>query len=325
MRGVIVGFGSIGKRHAASLQRLDPAIELLVLRRGDAPAEEENAIGAVRIARLQQGIDAKPDFAVIASPPHCHLEALVALLRAGIPCYVEKPVVVRAEEVRALHALLGERDDMPVTLVGCNLRFLPSLHALRAALRAGRIGRPVRASLQVGQWLPDWRPVQDYRAGYGADPAQGGGVIFDLIHELDMARWLFGEFDEVKAIAAKLSTLEIRTEDAACILLRKHGGGPLTAIGLDYVSRQRVRRYEIVGDEGSLQWDLTTRRLELITPGTTEVIDASTSGFDVAGSYVHAMDEFLNALRARRRTENDLADGLRTVALALRARESAGL
>jgi predicted dehydrogenase len=239
------------------------------------------------------------------------MESLLPLLEARIPCYVEKPPVTSAEDVARLRQLKSPS----VTLTGCNLRFLPSLIRLREALRGGSIGTPIRASLQAGQWLPDWRPERDYRTAYSARAQAGGGVIFDLIHEIDAARWLFGEFDQVRGMSAKSSRLEIDVEDSAGILLGRRGG-PLVSIGLDYVARPPVRRYEIFGDESTLTWDLRARRL---TRGE-EVLEVDSQSFDLAASYRAALAEFLSAIKQDRAASPDLADGLKSTDLALQAK-----
>jgi predicted dehydrogenase len=322
---LIIGFGSIGKRHARNLRHLQPDIMLTVLRGSTAADPDETALEVTRVAGFDDALRTKPDFAVIASPSNRHAETLLPLLRSGVPCYIEKPVVANADDIGHLRDLLRSPTRMPVTFAGCNLRFLPSLGRLRTLIVAGKIGRPVRAALQVGQWLPDWRPRQDYRRSYSADPTQGGGVILDLIHEIDVARWLFGEFDQVKAVAGKFSALEISTEDSACIVLAKTEGGPLAAIQLDYVSRRRVRRYEVVGDAGTLTWDLAAQTLELTTADAVQRLATGEADYDVARTYVCAMEEFLQCVREGRPTSQDLAEGVRTTELALRARASAGL
>jgi predicted dehydrogenase len=154
---------------------------------------------------------------------------------------------------------------------------------------------------------------------------QGGGVILDLIHEIDVARWMFGEFDRVAAMAGKLSSLDIRSEDTACLVLGKRNGGPLVSISLDYVSRRRIRRYEIVGEQGTLAWDFTMARLELITRDRTETIGNGDTDFDVNQTYVAAMREFLDAVESGSPTSQDIFEGIRSTDLALRAREAAGL
>jgi predicted dehydrogenase len=304
---LIVGFGSIARRHIESLRAIAEGAQIVVLRPGGKPAGASADISFVET--VGKALAARPSFAVIASPSASHIESLLPLLQAGVPCYVEKPPVTSRGDIEKLRAL----KSLPVTLTGCNLRFLPSLQRLRKELRSGAIGTPVRASLQAGQWLPDWRPGTDYRKSYSASRERGGGVILDLIHEIDAARWLFGEFDEVLAVSAKSSRLEIDSEDSAAIVL---GGRPVVAIGLDYVARPPIRRYEIFGDEGTLTWDLPARKLLR----GAEVLDGDPAHFDVAATYRAAMQEFVSAVYAARPTTQDLLDGLRSNDLALRAK-----
>jgi predicted dehydrogenase len=307
-RALVVGFGSIARRHVESLRAIADGTEIVVLRPGGKPAGADLHF----VTTMDQALQAKPALAVIASPSASHMESLLPLLEAGVPCYVEKPPVTSRADIERLRSL----KSLPVTLTGCNLRFLPSLKRLRDAVRAGRIGTPVRASLQAGQWLPDWRPGTDYRKSYSADARRGGGAILDLIHELDAARWLFGEFDRVHAVAGKLSALEIEAEDSAAIVL---GPRPVVAVGLDFVARPSLRRYEIFGDKGTLTWDLVLHQLRL----GDEILDAEPASFDVAATYRTAMREFVSAVYGGRPTTQDLLDGLKSTELALRAKEAA--
>jgi predicted dehydrogenase len=322
MHALIVGFGSIGERHARNLQDLRPGSRLtLVTRR---PLAGGGATSVRAVSDLGPALAARPDLAVIAGKSHRHLSALEPLLQADIPCYIEKPVVADAAQAEALGRLLERLPSLPPTLVGCNLRFLPSLLRFRDLLRRGVVGKVVRASLEVGQWLPDWRPTQDYRASYSAHAEQGGGVILDLIHELDQARWLFGEPDAVHALAGKFSSLQIHAEDTACVLLG-YRGGPLVTLSLDYVSRHPVRRYQAVGESGTLIWDLGERRLELVRADGSETVDCGPHGFDVPQTYATALAEFLDCVERRRASSQDVADGLRSAQLALRVKQAAGL
>jgi hypothetical protein len=308
VRALVVGYGSIARRHIESLRAVAEGVEIFVYRPSGPPADVRLRF----VESLEQALEAKPAMAVVASPTATHTESLLPLLKAGIPCYVEKPPVASRVELEQLRAL----KSLPITLTGCNLRFLASLKRLREAARSGAIGTPVRATLQAGQWLPDWRPGTDYRTCYSADARRGGGVILDLIHEIDAARWLFGEFDEVHAVSGKLSRLEIQAEDSAVVALGRKQG-PLVAVGLDYVAKPPIRRYEIFGDEGTLTWDLVHGELRK----GAEVLDAEPANFDVRATYRAAMREFVSAVYAGRPTTQDLLDGLRSAELALRAKE----
>ena len=312
---LVVGYGSIARRHVENLQACGVS-ELTILRPSGRSSDAPKSLRFV--SSIEQAIATKPECAVIASPSAAHIKSLLPLLKAGVPCYVEKPVVITASEIRQVK----DHKVSKASMSGCNLRFLPSLQRMQKEIGAGAIGKPVRASLQAGQWLPDWRPARDYRETYSAKAAQGGGVILDLIHEIDAARWLLGDFDQVLAMGGKRSRLEIDAEDVAAILLGRRGAGPVVAIGLDYVARQRVRRYEVIGEEGTLVWDLGATRLSLITTKGERVLAKDAADFDIGATYLRAMREFVNAVKEGKAASPDLADGLAAAELAIRAREA---
>jgi predicted dehydrogenase len=229
-------------------------------------------------------------------------------------------VVTALEQVEALESLLAA-DEGPPTQVGCVLRFLPAVRTLKSWLDGGRAGTVVRAAFECGQYLPDWRPKQDYRESYSADGARGGGVIFDLVHELDLALFLLGDLELLSAAAARRSHLELAAEDAAVILLRSASGIPVS-VSLDYVSRCPVRRIDLVGDHATLRLDFIAKRLELMSAdGMVEEL----AGFDTNEAYRAELAELLAAREQRGATSLPVKEGLRSTRLAIAARAMAGL
>ena len=322
-KALIIGSGSIGRRHAENIHKLYPDIEFLLLRRTASHSSLAKDLDAGVVGSMEVALSWAPDFAIVSSPSSKHFQDLIPLLEKGIPFYVEKPVVTNREELDQLKAI--QVTGCPISMSGCNLRFLPSLRVLRELIQDGVIGNVVRASLQAGQWLPDWRPQQDYRKSYSADPVLGGGVLFDLVHELDIARFLFGEFSRVLAFAGKYSSLDIVTEDTACVILQAEHCNMLVSVNLDYVSRLPRRTYEIVGDKGSLCWDLQANKLELSRPQGCELIACGENAFNVSNTYIAAMKEFLEAVGHGVDTSQNLSEGIRSAELVINAREAAGL
>ncbi|MBI4423588.1 MAG: Gfo/Idh/MocA family oxidoreductase [Elusimicrobia bacterium] len=320
MKVLILGTGSVGQRHMRNLASLAPGIRFVVARETGAPNPVTDAFAAEVFPSIPAALREAPDFSVIATPPACHREALEWLVRSRVPFYVEKPVAASMDGLRPL--LEQARAAGLVTLVGCNLRFLPSLVKLRRLLQDGACGRIVRAHLECGQWLPDWRPAADYRKSYAARRDLGGGVLLDLIHEVDMARWLFGEFERVDAHHGHFSDLEIETDDAACVLLSRRGG-PVVSLALDYVARHPIRQYRVVGALGTLEWDLPGRRLRHFRAGEGwREVPTEAADFDLEGTYLAAMRHFLRCLEDKTPTSQPFAEGLASLSLAL---EAAGL
>lgn len=309
---LIVGTGSIGRRHIASLQNLLVTPSWIFLRRQASPDALSDSLHARIETDITAALAHKPRMAVIASPSSEHAGVLITLLQAGIPVYIEKPVVTRPDECAQLQTLLATIPSL--TQVGCNLRFLPSLQHLKRQITQGLIGRVIRADFQAGQWLPDWRPQQDYRQSYSADPALGGGVLFDLIHEIDAARWLLGDFVQATGFSAHASALEIQSDDVAALVLRQ-STGLLATVGLDYVARRPLRRYTIIGEDGTLVWDLPARRLWHFTADYTHQFPLENQDFDVKATYPAAMQSFISAILTQQPSEQPLAEGIAALQL----------
>lgn len=322
MRALVLGVGSAGRRHIANLATLAPGSSIVVLERSARPDAIPDGVPFATTPDLDAALKHRVDFAIVSSATAEHIEVLPALIRAGIPLFVEKPVVATRRQLDELVAVIDSTGYDRTSMVGCNLRFLPSLAALHDVHAAGRLGKVHRAHFEAGQWLPDWRPKQDYRESYSADPLRGGGVLLDLIHEIDAARWLLGEFETVAAVAGSWSSLDIRSEDVAALLLSRPGG-PVVSIALDYISRVPIRRYVLVGELGTAVWDLAARSVTLSTKGAPPVALANAEDFDVSRTYLAAMQEFVSAVVADGQTSQPLDEGLRSLDLALTAKEAA--
>ncbi len=147
-------------------------------------------------------------------------------------------------------------------------------------------------------------------------------MLLDLIHEIDAARWLLGDLSPVACQIAAIPALEIPTEGVATALLRS-ANGTLVQIGLDYVARRHLRRYQLVGERGTLIWDLADQFLQLQTPERQQMIDCGNSGFDVATTYRTAMQAFLAGLRGEAAPVQPLQDGLASAELAIALKEMA--
>lgn len=318
MRVLMVGTGSIGRRHMASLRCLVPNVQFDVLRE-HGRSRDTSELGNVELVdSLEVGLARQPHLMVIANPSSMHLRPLLAAIEAGIPFYAEKPVVSSLDDLRLLQSRVA-LNVLPPNVVGCNLRFLPSLIVFKTLVNEGRLGNLVRADFEAGQWLPDWRPSQDYRLGYSANRSQGGGVLLDLIHEVDAALWLLDDFEHVTGYATHASALEIDTDDCAGILMAR-AGGPITTVRVDYVSRKPVRRYTLVGDRGTATWDLRASKIILDDEAGSHAIQLPADAFDVSTTYLSAMQELLAAIKANRPSTQPLEEGLRALTTVLRTK-----
>ena len=324
MRALIVGLGSIGRRHLANLRHLVPDAEITVLRHeGSAATPAEWRRLADRIVyRLEDALGARPEFAVIASPAPFHVALATGLARQGIHLFMEKPISDRIEGVQELIDLCRQQDV--VLFVGYVLRFEPSLIAVRDAVHRGNIGRVMSFRAEGGQCLTAWRPQFDYRQTVTARKDLGGGVLLELSHEFDYARWIVGNVVSVMAQTDRVSDLEIDVEDVAELVVR-FAGGAVGGVHLDMVQATATRTCRIIGTEGTIEWDGVSRSARLFAAGVKQWTDlySPPADFDRNTMYLGQMQHFLDCIGGRAMPRVSGEDGLRALEIALAAKESA--
>ncbi len=247
MKILVIGCGSIGRRHAINAAQLcDTAVYDADCDRANSVATE---LGIQLFDTLDAALDWGADGVVVATPHDSHVLLARQALETGAHILVEKPI---SHDLQGVNTLIEEAERRGRKLhVVCNMRFHPGVTALHEHL--DKIGTPLYARAYFGHYLPNMRPNVDYRTLYAANPDQGGGVILDAVHEIDYLSWFFGPVEDVVAEVAKLSTLEIESEDFATLCLT-HASGVRTTLQLDYLQRFKQRGCEIIGSEGTLIW-----------------------------------------------------------------------
>lgn len=265
-RILVIGAGSIGRRHALNLTALGARVTVM-----DVDQARAASIEGVAYAPYDPLAAAAHDAVVIASPSSLHGEHLAMAAPLVGHVLVEKPMVASVDELRLIDGLDGR------VMVGYNLRHHAPIAELHRRYVAGDFGRAISARLWFGSWLPDWRPQVDYRTTYSARRSLGGGVLVDAIHELDLAVWFFGpELAVAGAIVSTRSDLDIDVEDTVLAALATPDGLPI-AVTLDYVSRVYRRGIEIVGDEATARLDWASHTLTVERPTGVEVVDQPAS------------------------------------------------
>ena len=264
MHVVVIGAGSIGKRHLANLDKLevenlsvvDPQFE----RRREAKDAVKRANTTAILAMAIKG--RKADAVIIAVPTHLHVPVAMEAAQLGVPLFIEKPVGHLKDDVLHLETLLRNMNNWAV--VGYSLRFHQALGIIRGMLEQHTIGKILSVRAEVGQYLPDWHPAEDYRKWYMAKEAQGGGAILDLSHEIDYLRWLFGDIASVSGFVGRVSDLDIDTDDLA-ELVCWFKSGVIGSIHMDLIQRAYHRGCRIVGSEGTITWDYNEAAVKCYT------------------------------------------------------------
>lgn len=227
MKSLIVGYGSIGRRHAEVLSALNSEISLVT---------QQVIHACICFTSIEEAFKTHIfDYIIIANATYLHFETLNKLIFLGFRglVLIEKPLFSRLETLNA-HYIRN-------IYIAYNLRFHALFRHLKNLLHRDEL---TCFSVTAGSYLPGWRKNGDYRKCYSAEKEQGGGVLRDLSHELDYVLWLCGQCLEVTAIGGHFSTLEINSDDIQVILMRCEKC-PVVNIQLDYLSRVPTRKIVI--------------------------------------------------------------------------------
>jgi len=320
-RILVVGCGSIGKRHIGNLLRLDAGEILACDVREERRGEVEERWGIETFGNLSTALEQRPDAVLVAVPPSFHIPVALEAAERGCHLFIEKPLAAGMEQVGDLIDRVKRRGL--TALVGCNMRFHPGLLRVKELLDAATIGAVLSARAEFGQYLPDWHPYEDYRAGYSARRDLGGGIILDAIHEVDYLRWLAGEMQSVACFAGRLSALEIETEDTAALLVR-FANGAIGEIHVDYVQRAYSRKAEIVGEKGTILWDYAAREVRWYSAADRRWRAAcDAADWEPNDMYLDEMRHFLRCLDGAEAPALDLANAKRVLEIALAAKTAA--
>lgn len=324
MKILVIGTGSIGQRHIQNLHTLGVEVLAYSYRRANFGVDNNTALPNVTwVDDWQHAIDtADIQAVVVANRTDLHVEVALAAAQRGLALFIEKPLSNRIDDTdKLLHAVQNRNIRVEA---GFMLRCHPNLQWLKNQLQAQALGRILYARANVGQWLPDWRPNSDHRTGYGAYKATGGGVIFDLVHELDLMHWLVGNIDQVTAMTAQYSELEIETEAIAQMGLC-FDNGALAQVHVDYVRPDYGRNMEIVCAKGVYTWDYVAGKVYAQMRGQDNtLVHQVPNGFTRNDLFLQHMKAFIAGIEnTAQPVLSPLPDALAVLKVALAAHQSA--
>ena len=221
----IIGAGWMGQRHAklvadsniavmAGLADPDPSVAL-----DPIFAKVKHYRDHIKLIKAET-----PDGIIIAVPNAHHAPIAMDCLAAGIPILVEKPIADSVESGRALVA--EQRKSGVAVLVGHHRRFDPAVDATRRLINDGSIGQLLAVQ---ATWVTR-KPEHYYQVKWRTERSSGGFILINLIHEIDMLRYLCGEISSVYSDVGSVGR-SLAVADTAAVTLRFQNGalGTVTA------------------------------------------------------------------------------------------------
>jgi len=289
-KALIIGFGSIGRKHAQILSKLLGKNNVYILTKQDEV--EFNSFNSFdKINSLD------PDYIVVASETSLHLKHILNLekiCRKKV-VLIEKPLFDKQKK---------ENLSNNHYLVAYNLRFHPLINLLKEKIDQEQV---ISAKAVCHSFLPRWRKNIKYQESASALTSRGGGVLLDLSHEIDYMQYIFGTLSVSYSINKKVSNLEIDTDDYLLICGELNKGG-LFNIETSYFSKNNRRKVFIETPSISIELDIINSQMKIFEDNAEEII--SETKYNLEDTYIDQHKAILSGDFSKTCT---LFEGLRTM------------
>ncbi len=289
-KALIIGFGSIGRKHAQILSKLLGKNNVYILTKQDEV--EFNSFNSFdKINSLD------PDYIVVASETSLHLKHILNLekiCRKKV-VLIEKPLFDKQKK---------ENLSNNHYLVAYNLRFHPLINLLKEKIDQEQV---ISAKAVCHSFLPRWRKNIKYQESASALTSRGGGVLLDLSHEIDYMQYIFGTLSVSYSINKKVSNLEIDTDDYLLICGELNKGG-LFNIETSYFSKNNRRKVFIETPSISIELDIINSQMKIFEDNAEEII--SETKYNLEDTYIDQHKAILSGDFSKICT---LSEGLRTM------------
>ena len=299
MKALIIGFGSIGKKHFLALKGLGVTADVISSSYDKTNYEHFNF---TLYKNLKQAPLNEYELFIIANITTLHFVTLKAIDKA----VKDKIILVEKPLFECYKNYKSKKNAIYVAYL---LRFHPVIMALKEFLYKDK--KPYFASLECDSYLPNWRSG-DYTKHYSAKKALGGGVSLDLSHELDLALWFF---DKAKLEFSKLATiseLQINSDDLALFVLKSKN--TLIHICLNYFSKLNQRNFIIHTANKTYKADLVKNQISIYEK------DGSSVKHTYETNTIATLQNLHKAIMQKDGTLCTLKEGLKVVKLITRAK-----
>jgi scyllo-inositol 2-dehydrogenase (NADP+) len=251
-RVAIIGYGLAGTIFHAALIGATPGLEVAAIVTANAERRARAAHDFPDATLLERAEDlwATPenwDLVVVAATNRVHLPLGLAAMQAGLPVVIDKPLAVSLADAKEL---IAASHDLGVPLtVYQNRRFDADFQTVQQVIASGALGTIVRFEsryerYRVAPRAGAWRE--------SADPADGGGLLFDLgSHVIDQAHVLFGAPERVYAEVRAVRPTALVDDDTFVAL--SFANGIVAHLWMSLTARQPGPRFRIIGTQGAFE------------------------------------------------------------------------
>ena len=247
----LIGCGAISPRHFEALKQLSEFKLVAVSDIDPKAAKKAGEENGVDYYTENSKLLARKDIQLVSicTPISTHTALAIDALKSGKDVLTEKPVGISLKSIDKLIEV-GKKTGRKIFVVH-QVRYNPSVYALKNAIESGMLGKILACNLVV-RWF---RP-QDYFKDkwYGTKEIAGGTILNQGIHYIDIMQWLVGEADEVIGFTGHLRYPKVEVEDYASAIIKFKNGcmGQLEINILTY-DKNFECSFTVMGEKGTIK------------------------------------------------------------------------
>ena len=311
MKTLILGCGSIGKKHALNLKKLRKSQIILC----DNNENRLKTLGKI-IHPLKQYVDYKKaiqenmdiSHAIICTPSSYHVKPAIYLFKNKINVLIEKPISDSLFQTKSLLNLCKKNNL--VGMMGHSFIFDANYKKLKSLISTKNMGKIYSVNFILKQYLPDWHPDINYKKEYTARKELGGGALLTLgSHIFYLVEWLFGNLEQsFTSFKTTQGSLKINVDDSF-YFLGKTKKDIVIQINSNFISRKYSHNISIDCEKGTIELDFLKNKIKIIAPNNKSKIIKIKHPHD---RYYSEIKYFLNLKKSDKIEENvSLQSGIR--------------
>lgn len=289
---LVIGFGSIARKHLSALEALNYDIEIKILTRkkNDSIFKNNYKKRLSFISKFSEGVTFNPDIILLSNPSSMRIKFLNHFFDKIL--FIEKPIFsTPLNKNTSLYRNLTASKNLHV---GYNLLFDDSLQYLKKIIINKKFGDILYLNSIVGQNLSYWRDF-NYKNSVSAHKKLGGGVLLELSHEINFLIEFFPDIKIEYARFGKLSNLLVNVEDFSQIFFKSKNTNIF--LHLDFFRHDFSREIEFITNTSTIKWNYND--------GTVNVYDQKISEFKTIykrrfnNSYIQQWKYLFNCLEKK--------------------------
>ncbi len=291
---LVVGYGSISKKLVKLLNKRKN-LDIAILRTKIKKKEKEKLNFLFKIS---EAVKFNPKYIFICCSANLHAYYFKKFKNLNANIFIEKPLVTKTSEIGILKKYKYE------VIVGYFLRFHPAAIYIKKFIQKN-ITKVRIVNLEVGYDLRKWRPDRALDTTVSVNKKLGGGALFELSHEIDLATWFLGFPDQIFCSNFKISKLKMNTEDVSRIILNYNRKKIIANLNLDLIQKKYSRNIKVICDEKVLFYDFSNNLLQIDNGKNIKRVKFKTN---FAITYKNQINFFIDKFSRAKKSNNVVSD-----------------